>query len=74
MLSAIVSVGDGSKAFSVYVVTGEPGKEVAHRRNVQPGGTYGNKVEINSGVNFGERVISNGATLVVDGQAVRVIP
>ena len=73
-LSAIVSAGDGSKAFSVYVVTGEPGKETAHRRNVQPGGTYGNKVEINSGVNFGERVISNGATLVVDGQTVRVIP
>ena len=73
-LSAIVSAGDGMKAFSVYIVTGEPGKEVAHRRNVQPGGAYGNKVEITSGVSLGDRVISNGATLVVDGQAVRVIP
>jgi RND family efflux transporter MFP subunit len=73
-LSAIVSAGDGMKAFSVYIVTGEPGKEVAHRRNVQPGGAYGNKVEITSGVSVGDRVISNGATLVVDGQAVRVIP
>jgi len=73
-LSAIVSSGDGGKAFSVYVVTGEPGKEVAHRRNVLPGGAYGNKVEITSGVTSGERVVSNGATLVFDGQPVRVIP
>ena len=73
-LSAIVSAGDGVKAFSVYVVTGEPGKEVAHRRIVQPGGAYGNKVEITGGVSLGERLISNGATLVVDGQTVRIVP
>jgi len=73
-LSAIVSAGDGMKAFSVFVVTGEPGKQIAHRRDVRPGGAYGNKVEITSGVSLGERVISNGATLVGDGQAVRVIP
>ena len=73
-LSAIVSAGDGLKAFSVYVVTGEPGKEIARRRNVQPGGAYGNKVEITSGVALADRVISNGATMVVDGQSVRVIP
>jgi RND family efflux transporter MFP subunit len=73
-LSAIVSAGDGMKAFSVYVVTGEPGKEIAHKRSVQPGGAYGNKVEITSGVSLGDRVISNGATLVVDGQSVRAIP
>ena len=73
-LSAIVSTGDGLKAFSVFVVAGESGKEVAHRRTVEPGGAYGNKVEITGGLAPGDRVISNGATLVVDGQAVRIIP
>ena len=73
-LSAIVSASDGVHSFSIFVVTGEPGREVAHRRNVQPGGAFGNKVEITSGVGLGDRVISNGATMVVDGQAVRVIP
>ena len=71
-LSAIVSVNDGSKNFSVFVVSQESGKEIARRRNVQPGDAYGNRVEVN-GVSLGERVIANGATLVVDGQAVRVI-
>jgi hypothetical protein len=39
---------------------------------VQPGAAYGNRVAV-SGVALGERVIANGATMVVDGQAVRVI-
>ncbi len=73
-LSAIVSVNDGSRKFSVFVVSLDNGKDVAHRRDVQPGGNYGNKVAISSGVAPGDRVISNGAALVVDGQSVRVIP
>jgi multidrug efflux pump subunit AcrA (membrane-fusion protein) len=47
---------------------------VARRRTVQPGMTYGNTVSITKGLSPGERVISNGATLVNDGQVVRVIP
>ena len=31
-------------------------------------------VSIVKGVNLGEKVISNGATLVTDGQTVRIIP
>jgi multidrug efflux system membrane fusion protein len=73
-LSAIVSVNDGSRNFSVFVVNQEGGKDVARRRDVQPGRTYGNKVAIISGIAPEDRVISNGAALVVDGQAVRVIP
>ena len=73
-LSAIVSVGDGTNTFSVFVITHDNGKEVARRRAVQPGGAYGNKVGIIRGVNSGDRVISNGANLVTDGQTVRVIP
>jgi RND family efflux transporter MFP subunit len=72
--SAIVSVNDGSKSFSVFVVKQDGGKDVAHRQGVEPGAAYGNKVAILSGVSVGERVISNGAALVVDGQPVRIIP
>lgn len=73
-LSAIVSVNDGTKNFSVFVVKQEGARDIAHRRVVQPGDAYGNRVAITSGVSLGERVISNGATLVTDGQAVQVIP
>ncbi len=73
-LSSIVSVSDGTRNFSVFVVTEDGAKDVAHRHGVQPGEAYGNKVAILSGVKLGDRVISNGATLVVDGQAVRIIP
>lgn len=71
-LNAIVSVNDGSKSFSVFVVSQEGGQDIARRRNVQPGDAYGNRVAI-SGLSAGERVIANGATLVSDGQVVRVI-
>jgi multidrug efflux system membrane fusion protein len=73
-LSAIVSPSDGTNSFNVFVVTSEGGNEVARQRAVQPGGAYGNKVAITKGVALGEHVISNGATLVHDGQVVRVIP
>jgi len=73
-LSAIVSVNDGTRNFSVFVVQEEGARDIAHRRMVQPGDAYGNQVAITSGVSVGERVISNGATLVMDGQTVQVIP
>jgi multidrug efflux system membrane fusion protein len=50
-LSAIISVADGSKNFSVFVVEREGEKEIARRRPEQP-----------------------GATLLTDGQVVRLIP
>jgi multidrug efflux system membrane fusion protein len=74
-LGAIVSAPDGSnKAFSVFVVVRDGDKDVARRRIVQPGMTYGNMVSVTKGLSPGDRVISNGATLVNDGQVVRVIP
>jgi multidrug efflux system membrane fusion protein len=74
-LGAIVSAPDGSsKAFSVFVVVRDGDKDVAKRRIVQPGMAYGNMVSVTKGLSPGDRVISNGATLVNDGQAVRVIP
>ncbi len=74
-LEAIVSGPEGSnKTFSVFIVVRDGEKDVAKRRIVQPGMAYGNMVAITKGLSPGDRVISNGATLVNDGQVVRVIP
>src|ERR1700757_972894 len=74
-LGAIVSAPDGaSKLFSVFVVVRDGEKDVARRRIVQPGMTYGDMVSITKGLSPGDRMISNGATLVNDGQVVRAIP
>ena len=74
-LGAIVSASDGaSKLFNVFVVVRDGDKDVAKRRTVQPGMTYGDMVSITKGLSAGDRVISNGATLVNDGQVVRVVP
>jgi RND family efflux transporter MFP subunit len=71
-ISAVVAAPDGSKAFNVFVVEHTGDKDIARRRVVTPGAAYGNMVAIVGGVSVGEHVIMNGATLVNDGQAVRV--
>jgi RND family efflux transporter MFP subunit len=73
-LNAVVSSGEGSRSFSVYIVTREGDKDVARIRAVQPGNAYGDRVEITNGVAPGERVVTNGATLVRDGQTLKIIP
>jgi RND family efflux transporter MFP subunit len=72
-ISAIVSAGDGAKTFSVFLAEHDGEKDVARRRTVQPGAAFGNMVAVTKGVNVGDRVLVNGATLVNDGQVVRII-
>ena len=72
-LSAIVRAKDKPEAYSVFVVQNEGGKQIARSRAVKVGEVYGNKVGV-EGVQIGESVIVNGATLVNDGQQVNVTP
>ena len=72
-LSAIVASGEHAQSFSVFLVTRDGDREVAKQRPVKPGSAYGDQVEIVNGVSAGDRVITSGATLVKDGQVVRVI-
>ncbi len=72
-LSAIVSPSEGMKTFAVYVVAREGQHDVARRRQVELGDTYGNRVAVTQGVTAGEQVISNGGTYVIDGQAVQIV-
>jgi RND family efflux transporter MFP subunit len=72
-LSAIVRAKDKPNSYSVFVVQNEGGKSIAHSRVVQVGDVYGNRIGVD-GVQVGESVITNGATLVNDGQQVNVSP
>jgi len=45
-----------------------------HNRTVTLGDTYGDRIQIVTGLRQGERVVVTGAALLADGDAVRVIP
>jgi len=72
-LSAIVRAKDNPNGYSVFVVQQESGKQIAHSRAVKVGDVFGNRIAV-EGVKIGEIVIVNGATLVIDGQEVRITP
>jgi multidrug efflux system membrane fusion protein len=73
-LTAIVKSPQNPNGYAVFVVEGREGKQVARLHNVKVGEVYGNNIAVNDGVKLKERVIVTGATLVVDGEPVRVIP
>jgi multidrug efflux system membrane fusion protein len=73
-LSAIVKAKDNPNNYAVFVVDERDGKQTARIRNVSLGEAFGNTVAIVDGVKTGEQVVTTGATLVVDGERVRIIP
>jgi RND family efflux transporter MFP subunit len=73
-LTAVVRSPRDTRGFSVFVVDGKPGKELARLRDVKLGPLLGNFVLVAEGLKKSERVITMGATLVNDGDAVRVVP
>ncbi len=73
-LNSIVQSKDQPSSYAVFVLTTQNGKPVARLRNVKLGDAYGNAVAVLEGVNVGEQVITTGATLLVDGEAVQIIP
>ncbi len=73
-LTAVVRSPRDTRGFSVFVVEGAPGQELARLRDVKLGDVLGNTVLVAEGLKKSERVITMGATLVTDGDAIRVIP
>jgi RND family efflux transporter MFP subunit len=73
-LSALVRSTNTSKGYAVFVVREQAGKQIAQLRDVQLGEAFGNRVTCTSGVELGQRVITNGSQLIRDGEPVRVIP
>jgi RND family efflux transporter MFP subunit len=72
-LSAVVRSPANSRAFAVFVVEQRMGNSFAVLREIKVGETFGNSIEVTSGLIEGNRVITLGAELLRDGQQVRVL-
>ena len=73
-LSAIVRPPGKSEGYVVYTVETTDDGHIAKLKTVELGNFHGRDVSVISGVEKGEQVIITGATLVTDGESVRVIP
>jgi len=73
-LTAVVRAESGSGQFAVVVVQRESTGDVARLRHVELGHVLGNVISVVKGVSPGERVVVTGATLLVDGEPVKVLP
>jgi RND family efflux transporter MFP subunit len=73
-LAAVVPLDAIVRAQNDYAVFVVDGNGVAHARRVILGDMVGNGIAVTSGVAGGERVVSRGATIVSDGEKVRVMP
>jgi multidrug efflux system membrane fusion protein len=72
LASVIRPVGDSS-GYAVYLV-GDSAGTTARLRRVRLGDVSGNLIAVREGLAPGDRVIVRGATIVADGQPVRVTP
>jgi len=70
-LAAVVHADTRPDQYSLFIVAGD---SVARLRAVKLGAIEGNLVSVTSGLESGERVVVMGATLLKDGDSVRVIP
>jgi multidrug efflux system membrane fusion protein len=73
-LSAVVRYPQQPGAFAVLTAEGDGEIESAQLRSVDLGDVYGNMIGVNGGLQAGQRVITSGATLIKNGDQVRVIP
>ncbi|HKX29019.1 MAG TPA: efflux RND transporter periplasmic adaptor subunit [Blastocatellia bacterium] len=73
-LAAIVRAKEQPEQYAVFTVQEQNGRPVARLREITLGETFGNTIAVLDGVKVGERVITLGATLVIDGQPVQIIP
>jgi multidrug efflux system membrane fusion protein len=55
------------------VVERQGDREVARLRRVELGDVKGNGIIVRGPIKLGDRVVTSGATLLVDGESVRVI-
>jgi multidrug efflux system membrane fusion protein len=73
-LAAVVRPAGDSSGYAVYVVQDSAAGSSARLRRVDLGEVSGNLITVRDGLRSGERVIVRGATIVSDGQTVRVMP
>lgn len=73
-LDAIVRDPNDPKGYAVYALAKKGGETIAEARRVDVGRVRGDDIAVLGGVRPGDRIIVNGATRVVNGKPVRVIP
>jgi multidrug efflux system membrane fusion protein len=73
-LSAAVRSPGNANQYAVFVVERQGGVEIARLRRVELGDVMGNGVAVRTGLAAGDHVITTGATLLTDGDRIRVIP
>jgi RND family efflux transporter MFP subunit len=73
-ISAVVRYPQRADAFAVLTAEGDGEIESAHLRAVELGDVYGNMIGVIGGLQAGQRVITSGATLIKNGDQIRVIP
>ena len=72
-LEAVVSAGGGSKDYAVFIVEAKDKQSIVHLRRVKLGNVYGNRVDVSEGVQAGEEVVVMGASMIADGETVKVL-
>jgi multidrug efflux system membrane fusion protein len=73
-LTAVLRSPAEPDGYAVFVLAGDGENAVAKVRPVKLGEVVGNRILVTSGLAPGERVVVTGATIVSDGDRVRVIP
>ncbi len=72
-LAAVVRSLKRPNGFAVFVPDGDSDRVRVHTQEVELGGTYGNTIAVEQGLKPGDRVVTYGATMIKDGETVRVI-
>jgi RND family efflux transporter MFP subunit len=73
-LTAFVPGPGGRDHFAVLVVDGAGANTRAKLREVELGEVLGNRVAVTRGLSGGEQVITTGASMVIDGEHIELLP
>ncbi len=73
-LTAVVRASVDSGAYSVFIARNQGEKTSVQRRDIKLGDAFGNRIAVTDGLAVGDKVVVTGATLVRDGDTVRVVP
>ena len=73
-LTAVVRRLNDPNGFAVFIPEGSGDTATVRLHDVQVGATYGNLIAVEQGLAPGARVVTTGATMIKNGEQVRIIP